>query len=94
MHQVQRMVGERFGKLRQVARDIFGIAAKINQRFRPIVWSDGDLHLGVGYLQHEARCLERGGLREVDQRTLEHQQRDTECQVQTGEDDDENHQGA
>ncbi|MNP25104.1 hypothetical protein D3C76_1178970 [compost metagenome] len=91
MQQIQGVVRERLGEPGQVARDVFGIAAKINQRVGTLVRSDGHQHLCVGSRQGEQRrvCTDGARLRVVNQRSLENEQRHAQRQVQRSDDDDE-----
>ncbi|MNP38511.1 hypothetical protein D3C76_1320270 [compost metagenome] len=91
MQQVQRVVREGLREGRQVARDVFGIAAKVDQCIRAIMRPDGDQHPRVGDRQGEQGNGRADGarLRVVDQRPLKHEQRHAQRQVRRCDDDDE-----
>ncbi|CAI8752291.1 hypothetical protein EMIT0P253_180032 [Pseudomonas sp. IT-P253] len=95
MKQVEGLIRKGCGKRGQAARDVLGIATEVNQRIGTLVRADGDLHLCIVDGEGEQACgLDGTGLREVDERALEHQQRSAEQQVHSDNDYDESHQEA
>jgi hypothetical protein len=96
VEQVESMVGKRGGQAGHAARDVFGVAAEIDQGVRPVVGANRGEHLPPAGGQGQERRA--GGrcarLREVDQRALQHEHREAHADVGDGDAGDDHEEPA